>query len=291
MDDLAFYLNLVVAGAVEGITIALGAVAVTLVFGIARFPNAATGDYMTLGAYAAIGVHGATGSLILAGLGAVAATASAAVAFYLLVFRRLVGRSVVALLVASIGIAFVVRSTLSFFLGHEQRVFQVPIERALNFGEVRINPIDLRLAAVALLTLTAVFAILHLTPAGRRMRAVADNRDLARVSGINTERVMMALWLLTGAVCGIAGIILGLKTVVAPEIGWELLLPCFAAAILGGIGNPLGAVIAGIVLGVAQELSTPLVGFTYKLALAFFVMLLILLVRPQGLFGRVEAVR
>ncbi|HEX2112899.1 MAG TPA: branched-chain amino acid ABC transporter permease, partial [Alphaproteobacteria bacterium] len=213
------------------------------------------------------------------------------VAFYLLVFRRLVGRSVVALLVASIGIAFVVRSTLSFFLGHEQRVFQVPIERALNFGEVRINPIDLRLAAVALLTLTAVFAILHLTPAGRRMRAVADNRDLARVSGINTERVMMALWLLTGAVCGIAGIILGLKTVVAPEIGWELLLPCFAAAILGGIGNPLGAVIAGIVLGVTQELSTPLVGFTYKLALAFFVMLLILLVRPQGLFGRVEAVR
>lgn len=291
MDDLAFYLNLVVAGAVEGITIALAAVAVTLVFGIARFPNAATGDYMTLGAYAGIGVHGATGSLLLAGLGAIAATGAAAVGFYLLVFRKLAGRSVVALLVASIGIAFLLRSTLSFFLGHEQRVFQVPIERALSVGDVRINPIDLRLTAVALVTLAAVFAILHLTSVGRRMRAVADNRDLARVSGINTERVMMALWLLTGAVCGIAGIILGLKTVVAPELGWELLLPCFAAAILGGIGNPLGAVIAGVVLGVAQELSTPLVGFTYKLALAFFVMLLILLVRPQGLFGRLEAVR
>ncbi len=291
MEELAFYLNLVVAGVVEGITIALAAVAVTLVFGIARFPNAATGDYMTLGAYAGIGVHGVTGSLVLAGLGAVAATGAAAVAFYLLVFRKLAGRSVVAMLVASIGIAFVVRSTLSFFFGHEQQVFQVPIERALSFGEVRINPIDIRLAALALVTLAAVFAILHLTPIGRRMRAVADNRDLARVSGINTGRVMMALWLLTGAVCGIAGIILGLKTVVAPELGWELLLPCFAAAILGGVGNPLGAVIAGIVLGVAQELSTPLVGFTYKLALAFFVMLLILLVRPQGLFGRLEAVR
>lgn len=291
MDDLAIYLNLLVGGAVEGITIALGAVAVTLVFGIARFPNAATGDYMTLGAYAGIGVHGVTGSLLLAGLGAVAATGATAAAFYFLIFRKLAGRSVVALLVASIGIAFVVRSTLSFFLGHEQRVFQVPIERALSFGDVRFNPVDLRLTAVALLTLGAVFAILHLTPMGRRMRAVADNRELARVSGIDTGRVLMSMWMLSGAVCGVAGIILGLKTVVAPEVGWEMLLPCFAAAILGGIGNPLGAVIAGIVLGIAQEVSTPLVGFTYKLALAFFVMLLILLVRPQGLFGRIEAVR
>jgi branched-chain amino acid transport system permease protein len=289
--DLAFYVNLLIAGAVEGITIALAAVAVTLVFGIARFPNAATGDYMTLGAYAAIGVHGATGSLIVAALGAVAATAAAALLFYAAVFRQLAGRSVVALLVASIGIAFVVRSTLSFFLGHEQRVFQVPIERALRFGEIRINPIDLKLAAAALVTLAAVFALLHWTPVGRRMRAVADNRDLARASGIDAERVMLSLWALVGAVCGIAGVILGLKTVVAPEVGWELLLPAFAAAILGGVGNPVGAVVAGVILGIAQELSTPLVGFTYKLALSFFVMLLILLVRPQGLFGRAEAVR
>ena len=85
--------------------------------------------------------------------------------------------------------------------------------------------------------------------------------------------------------------ILGIKTVVSPEIGWEMLLPAFAAAILGGIGSPLGAVLAGLLLGAAQELSTPFVGFTYKIALSFVVILLVLLVRPRGLFGRVEGVR
>jgi branched-chain amino acid transport system permease protein len=287
----AFYANLVIAGAIEGMMIALAAMVVTLVFGIARFPNAATGDYMTLGAYAALGAHAVTGSLILASLAGMAASASTALLFYWTVFRKLAGRSVVALLIASIGIAFLVRSVLSFFLGYEQRVFQVPIVRALRFGEIRINPLDLRLSAVAAATLAIVFAILYWTPVGRRMRAVADNRELARASGIDAGRVMLALWALTGAIAAVAGIMLGLKTVVAPELGWEMLLPAFAAAILGGVGNPVGAVVAGILLGVAQELSTPLVGFTYKLALAFVVLLVVLLLRPQGLFGRIEAVR
>jgi branched-chain amino acid transport system permease protein len=123
------------------------------------------------------------------------------------------------------------------------------------------------------------------------MRAVADDPDLARVSGIRPVRVMVALWLLAGAAAGIAGLMLGIKTVVAPEMGWEALLPAFAAAILGGIGSPVGAVAAGLVLGIVQEVSTPWVGFTYKVALAFAVLLAVLLVRPRGLFGQVEAVR
>jgi neutral amino acid transport system permease protein len=84
---------------------------------------------------------------------------------------------------------------------------------------------------------------------------------------------------------------LGIKTVVMPEAGWSMLLPIFSAAILGGIGSPAGAIVAGVLLGVAQELSTPFVGFTYKIALAFVVMLFVLLVRPRGLFGVVESVR
>jgi len=123
------------------------------------------------------------------------------------------------------------------------------------------------------------------------MRAVADNRDLARVSGIRPERVMTAMWLIAGGVCAIGGMMLGIKTVVAPEVGWDMLLPIFAATILGGIGSPVGAVVAGLVLGVAQEVSTPFVGFTYKIALSFVVLLAVLLVRPRGLFGRIEGVR
>ena len=284
-------LNLVVNGLVIGLVIGLGALAVTLVFGIARFPNAATGDAMTLGAYAAIGTHKATGSLIAGGGAAILATAALMLVAYWAVFRKLAARSTIALLVASIGIAFLIRAGLGVAFGHQQQVFPVPIRRPIVLGELRINPLDLELAAVALATLVAVFLVLYATPIGRAMRAVSDDRDLARVSGISPDKVMAAMWLIAGSITAMAGTMLGVKTVVAPEMGWEMLLPCFTAAILGGIGSPVGAVVAGLLLGVAQELSTPIVGFTYKLALAFVVMLVVLLVRPRGLFGRLEGVR
>jgi len=288
---MVFWIELLIAGLVSGLVIGLVALSITLVFGIARFPYASAGDIMTLGAYAALAGHAATGSLFAGGVAGAAAGAAASVAAYALVFRRLAGRSTVALLVASIGVAFVIRAGLALAFGHAQQVFQVPLVRPWRIEGVRVHPNDLRLAATAAASLAAVFVILYLTPIGRRMRAVADDPSLARVSGISPVRVMVALWLVAGAACAIAGVILGLRTVVSPEMGWEMLLPGFAAAILGGIGNPAGAVVAGLILGIAQEMATPFVGFTYKIALAFVLMLLVLLVRPRGLFGRLEGVR
>ncbi len=282
---------LLVAGIVHGLIIGLAALAVTLVFGIARFPNAAAGDTMTTGAYAGFLAHQASGSLALAGGAAVAASGAVSLLGYLLVFRPLARRPVAALLVAAIGVAFVIRAVLGLVFGHQQQVFQVPLAWPIEVMGLRIPPMDITLAAVAACALVAAFGVLHLTSIGRQMRAVADDPDLARVSGIRPLRVMVALWLLAGAAAGIAGLMLGVKTVVSPEMGWEGLLTAFAAAILGGIGSPAGAVLAGLLLGVAQEVSTPFVGFTYKIALAFAVMLVVLLVRPRGLFGRMEGVR
>ncbi len=286
-----FYAQLLVNGLVQGLVIGLAALSITLVFGIARFPNAATGDFMSLGAYAALTAHNATGSIALGGLGAIAATGLVSLLAYLTVFKRLAGRSVVALLVASIGLAFFIRAILGVAFGHGQQVFQVPLSRPYVFGGVRIMPLDLQLASVAAVSLVIVFALLYLTPIGRQMRAVADNWDLARVSGIRPGRVMIALWLVAGGIAGVAGMMLGIKTIVTPEFGWEMLLPAFTAAILGGIGSPIGAVLAGLLLGVAQEVSTPFVGFTYKIALAFIIMLAVLLIRPRGLFGQLEGAR
>jgi len=160
-----------------------------------------------------------------------------------------------------------------------------------RLGDLAISALDLQMAVVATLCLAVAFGTLYFTSIGRQMRAVADNPDLARVSGIHPERVMIALWALVGAITAVAGLILGVKTVVSPEIGWEMLLPAFAAAILGGLGSPVGAVLAGLLLGAAQEISTPFVGFSYKIALSFVVILFVLLVRPTGLLGRVEGVR
>jgi branched-subunit amino acid ABC-type transport system permease component len=284
--------NLLINGCIEGLLIALPTLALTLVMGIARFPNAATGDYMTLSAYAGVGVQAlGTTSFLLAGLGAVAAGAALSIIFYLWVFRALRGRAPVASLVASIGVAFFARSMLTLFVGHDQHTFALPLVRAWNFGGIRLLPTDLYVAAVALLAMVALFAMLHLTPIGRQMRAIADNPDLARACGIRSGRVLLALWATVGVLCALGGMMFGVKAVVSPEFGWELLIPAFAAMIVGGIGSPVGAVVGAVLLGVASELSVPFVGPSYKIAVAFGLLLLVLLLRPRGLFGKAIVAR
>jgi branched-chain amino acid transport system permease protein len=283
--------QLLANGIVQGLFIAMAALAITLAFSIARFPNAATGDVMTAGAFAGLATQQATGSLILSGLAAVLTGALISLVADRLVFRRLTRRPVVASLVASIGVAFVIRAVLGVSFGLDQQVYNIPLTRAKLYFGVRLTPLDLQVAAVVALSLALVFGVLHATPIGRQMRAVADDRDLARVSGIRPGRVMVALWLISGGVAGLAGMMLGIKTVVETELGWSMLLSAFTAAILGGIGSPGGAVAAGLLLGVAQELSTPFVGFNYKLVVAFAAMLGVLLLRPSGLFGKREGVR
>lgn len=284
-------LNLAVTGLVQGLLIGLAALAVSLCFAVARFPNAATGDFMTLAAYAGVAAQGWTGSLVAGALAAVLAVAAVSVGSYALVFRHFRGRSLVAPLIASIGLAFLLRSVLTFSVGFDQQSFAVPIARALVFGGVRVRPLDLWLAGCSAATLGAVLLALFATPVGRRMRAVADNPELARASGIRARPVMVTLWTLIGVCSAVGGVMLGLRTVVVPEMGWNLLLPAFAAAVLGGVGNPVGAVLAGVGLGLVEALSTPLVGFTYQSSVAFVVLIATLVLRPQGLLGRAEAVR
>jgi len=286
-----FFANLAVTGLVQGLLIGLAAVAVSLCFAVARFPNAATGDFMTLAAYVGVAVQGWTGSLVVGGCAAIIVVAAVSVASYALVFRHFRNRSLVAPLIASIGLAFLLRSVLTFSVGFDQQSFQMPIARALVFGGVRLRPVDLWLAVFSAVTLAAVLAVLFATPVGRRMRAVADNPELARASGIRARPVMITLWTLIGVCSAVGGIMLGLRTVVVPEMGWNVLLPAFAAAVLGGVGNPAGAVLAGIGLGLVEALSTPLVGFTYQSSVAFVVLIATLVLRPQGLLGQTEAVR
>lgn len=297
---LVEFVNLVINGLVEGLVIALPALALTLVMGIARFPNAATGDWMTLGAYVAVGTQAALAGtslgapalgMLLAALAGAAACAAGAVLAYELIFRRLARSAMVASLLASIGLAFLLRSLITLVAGPEQRTFALPPVRAWNFGGVRVLPTDLVIAAVALAVLAAVFGWLRYGRSGRLLRAVADNPELARLSGIRSQKLMWLLWALAGTLSASGGVLLGVKSVVMPELGWELLLPAFAAMVLGGIGSPTGAVVGALLTGVGQELAEPFVGSSYKIAVAFALLLVTLLVRPAGLFGRRELVR
>lgn len=284
--------NLLINGLIEGLVVALPALAMTLVMGVNRFPNAATGDMLTTGAYAAVAMQMLGGApLWLAALASVAITAVVSAGSYQLIFRKLVGRPMVASMLAAIGLGFLLRSLISFFAGHDQRTFDMPLVRAWNFGGIRILPTDLLIAAIAAACLLVVFVLIYRTSFGRQLRAVSDSADLARASGIRAQGLMLCLWLLVGALSSIGGVLLGMKAIVMPEMGWESLIPAFAAMVLGGIGSPLGAVLGALLLCVVQELSVPLLGPSYKLVLSFVVLALVLLLRPAGIMGRVQLVR
>jgi branched-chain amino acid transport system permease protein/neutral amino acid transport system permease protein len=130
-----------------------------------------------------------------------------------------------------------------------------------------------------------VSLFLQHTRLGKAMRATSDNFTLALVSGIDTERVVLWTWLLGAALAAAGGVLLGMSVRLQPIMGWDLLLPIFAATVLGGIGSPYGAMAGALVIGLAEELSTPFIPTEYKTAVSLVLLVLILLVRPQGLFG------
>jgi branched-subunit amino acid ABC-type transport system permease component len=132
--------------------------------------------------------------------------------------------------------------------------------------------------------------MLKYTLLGKRMRALSDNFDLAETSGIDTSQVVLFTWIFAGALAGLAGVLAGAVTTVRPEFGFELLLPIFAAVILGGIGDAFGALAGGIVLGLVIELSTLEIEARWKIAVGFAVLIIVLFVRPQGIFGRARTI-
>lgn len=279
-------------GVVSGTLLAVPALGFSAIFAVLRFPNFAIGALATAGAYGAWLVNTALGAPVAVALAVgfvVAGIVGTVVEFAAL--ERLGRGGHLMKAIGSLAIGMVLENVIRFAFGNDLRAFDLPLARDVTFGPIRVGPQQLASLGFALAVMAAVWAFLALTSIGRSMRAVADNPDLALVSGVRPDRVMVALWSLVGAVTAVAGMMVGMKTVVSPELGWEMLLPAFAATILGGIGSPAGAVLAGLMLGVVQELSTPFVGFTYKLAVPFAVLLAVLLVRPRGLFGRLEGVR
>src|SRR5690606_38661620 len=142
-----------------------------------------------------------------------------------------------------------------------------------------ILPTDVYIMATAAVALVLALVLLHATPLGRRMRAVAGNADLAAASGMRSRRVMLCLWTLCGVFSGLGGVLLGIKAVVVPELGFELLMPMFAAVVLGGIGHPIGAVVGTLLFSIPQEIASLYVEPAYQIVMAFGILLAVLLVR------------
>jgi neutral amino acid transport system permease protein len=142
---------------------------------------------------------------------------------------------------------------------------------------------------VGITVLLAVGLMLRYSLLGKRMRALADDIDLAETAGIDTRRVVLYTWLFAGALAGLAGVLAGALTNLRPELGFELLLPIFAAVVLGGIGDAFGALVAGLVLGVITEWSTMFIDARWKVTVGFVALIIALIIRPQGIFGKAKS--
>ena len=291
--DAARLAQLLVNGVITGSILALAAVGATLIFGIQRIANFAHGDFLTIGAYAAFFVNVVLGqNLLLAALGATGAVALFGVAAHFGLFRPLRGRGTVAIALVSVGLGLLIRNVIFIVAGSQIRQFNVNQSEVITVGVLRLSPGQAVAVAVAVVVAPLVALFLARTRLGKQMRAVADNRDLASVSGIDVERIGVSVWILAGGLAGLAGVMLGLSQgVFDPNMGLGPLFLIFTAVVLGGIGSAYGALVAGLALGLAMELSTwdALFGgldSKYKPVLAFVVLILLLLYRPQGLFGQ-----
>ncbi len=280
--------QLLVKGRVLGSIIVLGAIGLSLVYGILKFANFSHGDLIALGAYLAFFFKFALGlPLLPAAAAAVAATAAAALLIDKILYRPLRRtRSPVILLISSVGVALILRNLIRLFWGPQIRYYSREIQIALTLpGGVKIKPDQILILAVAAALVVGVHLFLTRTRTGVAMRAASDNLELALVTGIDINRVVLWTWLMGVSLAAVGGVLLGIDVQLRPVMGWNLLLPIFAATILGGIGSPYGAMAGGMIMGIAQELSTAFLSTAYKPAFAFLIMLVVLLFRPSGIFG------
>jgi len=289
MEFLNFYL---VPGVVLGCIYALGAIGISLTFGILRFSNFAHGDTMTLGVYITLSLISLTGlhPLLMMPV-AMALTSAAVLGMDRVFFKPFRASPTIMLVIASFGLMLMIRSAVQFFWGVQLHALQPGIARPWVFLEsFRILPKHVLIISATAALMVAVHLLLTRTKIGKAMRATSDNPELAALTGIDTEAVIRATWIMGSCLAVAAGVFLGLDTHVETMMGFKLLLPMFAAAILGGIGKPYGAVLGGLVIGTVEEISAypwigtePLLSPGYKAGVAFAIMVAMLIWRPQGL--------
>ena len=329
LNALAIFANfIIVPGLAYGSQLALGALGVTMVYSVLRFSNFSHGELMSFGAMTAVlttwflqskGVS--LGPLPTALLGipvGILTTVLLALAVDKTVFqyyRKQRSENVIYLIV-SIGVMFLIGGIIRFIIGPKDQVFadgQRFIMKAREFKQmtglnegIAIKTSQGITVITAIVMVAFVFWFLNKTRTGKSMRAYSDNEDLALLSGINPDRVVMITWIITGALAAVAGTLYGLDKSYKPFTYLHLLLPIFASAIVGGVGNPIGAIAGGFVIAFSEltvtfaykkaltyllpESMAPdslmqLLSTDYKIALSFVILTIVLLIKPTGLFS------
>jgi branched-subunit amino acid ABC-type transport system permease component len=290
--------QVVVDSLLRAAELGLVAMGLTIVYALVKFANIAHVEFATVGAFIALAIAGpSTVSIAVAGFAAAIIVGVAAIGLQRTVFKRLLQSGSVIAMIGSLALAIVIRALVQLWMGTRPSAFERPLERAVQIGGAFITPLQIWLIGVTFITIGAFMLVLYRTKFGRTLRAVAANPDLAAASGVNVAISIDAAWFVGAGFAALGGVLLALNTQASIEIGANLLLPVFAVVILGGIGSPIGALVAAILIALAENIILTvdwggLVGTTsfyiplsYDVAIGFVVLVLTLLLRPQGIFG------
>ena len=286
-------MNVVIAafgfGLVSMSVIALAAVGFTMQFGITNMINLAYGEVMIASAYVAYYVDHAGVSIWIAML--VGAAFGAVFSFLI---NRLIyapfqrkGTSLLGMVIVSLAVSLMISNIMLPLVGYFPVSYRERFSSLLRLGDIALTVNQIAIIALAIAMMVAIHALLRYTRVGKAMRATAANAMLARNCGIPTQRVIDGVWLITGALCGLAGVVAALDSdsfVIASGAGF--LITALAAAVLGGAGQPYGAMIGAVVIGLITELSAAIWSPDYKQVVAFGILVLVMVLRPQGLLAK-----
>ena len=275
-------------GIIAGAVLALPSLALSLLCRNCKFFNLAYGDQMGLTAYLVLFFNVSLGlnfpaSVVLS----LIISAILGVIFYWVIFKPLRRHGPLVLLIASLGLAFIIHNSELAIWGPNPQKYNIPFETGLRLGPFIMTPIQLVLIGLSFALTVGIFAMLRYTGIGRAMRATADNLELATIRGVDTEKAFIWTWVICSATAGLGGIFLALITTLTPWTGFITLLFLFSALILGGVGNLVGALVGAMIIGIVSECAGILPALApYKIAIAFAIMFLCLLVRPSGILGK-----
>jgi branched-chain amino acid transport system permease protein len=289
--DLQDYLTTAAKGLRLGLIIAVAAVGLSLVYGVTGLINFAHAELVTFGAIVAFVLNDAGIPFWLCIPLAVLAGCGAGWTNNRLLWQPLRKRNMamVSQMVVSIGLSIALRNIFLIVFGpNSKRYSAASGQREKDFGLVRLTPNDLIIMGICVVVLIGITLMLRKTRLGTAIRATADNPDLAASSGIGVNKIIAIVWIICGGMAALGGILYGLSVTVTSDMGFILLLSMFAAVVLGGLGNAYGALFGAIILGVMQETSGLFVDTAYKFVVALAVLIVVLLVRPQGLLGTKE---
>ncbi|HUZ23453.1 MAG TPA: branched-chain amino acid ABC transporter permease [Streptosporangiaceae bacterium] len=279
-------------GLVTASILALATVPLSLQMSVARIPNFAHGEILTAGAYAAYVVNQHISNIYLEALAAALVGGAVAYLMNVLLLQPFARRrpKLLILFILTIAASLIIQNLILLFFTGNSLAYRLPPSPPHKIGPFLLTGLNLFTIAAAIVVMIAVHVLLKYTKFGKAQRAVADSKDLAQVTGINSERIVQVTWLLDGLIAGFAGFLLGVSSgTLTPTLGQGYLLVIFAAAILGGIGKPYGAMAGAIVIGVAMEISALYIPASYKEVVAFGLLILTLLLRPNGIFAAPRA--